>query len=395
MARRAIGRRLAWLTGRKVAAAILVSSVGAFALWRRAAAPVELVVSVWRGGPPLPAERPLLVPRLYSGLTNQLISFHAAVIAASVCGYDVVLPQWRVDDSHVYLPFEALYTMNLTAFRAHPRLGAVRFLPSLPQELRPQCEAQVQDGVTRGGHGGKTGQTEKDVCNLRHEPHTAAHRFTCQSQARWHTRIDALWCMTLHALWLCCWTVFPFTVRSFAAPTNGTLCLDSDMTFYRLTEGITASRGYVKLLGNPLTEEVEEKPLLRAALVPAPRWTALADAVVARLLAASGAETFVSLHPRTEGDFRHACNVWPAEGPVGGPVLSCWADPATLLAVVRASGVACGSVALVMSEMASQAPDLAAALPELCGRPCDVWCVKSAPGWCLGTASSCLQAASA
>ena len=112
----------------------------------------------------------------------------------------------------------------------------------------------------------------------------------------------------------------------------------------------------------------------RAALVPSPKYLAVADAVVAGLQRVSGSTSFVSVHPRLEQDFVVACDKWrgsPGWQAFDGKVMSCLDDEAPILAALREHGVPCGSPAMVMSGTASLvAGGLANAMPVLCGAAC-------------------------
>lgn len=264
-------------------------------------------------------------PVVYGGLTNQLISLYGSILTSVACDYDLVLPKWHVAQIQEWLPFEALYTLDMQALAGTP-LAGLRTIPSLDPSRQPLCDVQLRDPPAARGMVEDSRCLIKGVNDL-------------EERGR-----DVVLCSTPHN------------------------------TFYTLATSLAAHYGFVRTHGSPIGEEVTEKRWLRLALRPAQRYVTIVDTIVASALAKLNVTTFAVVHPRLEGDFKYACNQWPPDL-VNGVSVTCFANETFMLEAVRRGGVPCGSPVLAMSADVSKAEDVAISLPVLCGRPagCDSW----------------------
>lgn len=114
---------------------------------------------------PLPFSQPLPLPLwnnqqvllyfgLYSGLTNQRITFLNAAFFARMTGMKLVLPQWKFDFSDyiggTLFPFD--YVLEFEPSRLQTQLG-VSTIPALPAEFTNECFSQLMYTHGRASYG--------------------------------------------------------------------------------------------------------------------------------------------------------------------------------------------------------------------------------------------------
>lgn len=196
-----------------------------------------------------------LLPSVYGGHTNQLMSFYIAAHYCILHNIALVLPQ-LVFDVHDMVevklrPFSYFYSIDYQGHELGDR--HFKYVDRLPVHLRAACFAQLHAVSTESTHMPATELLDQYFAN------------------------------------------------------HGVVCLHPEGTFYGLAnavQNITRTRSFLDHQLLPMTQS------LRSMLVLNDMFKSIIQLILERMIEKYGHADYLSVHVRTEPDFVHACLMW-------------------------------------------------------------------------------------
>lgn len=198
-----------------------------------------------------------LLPAVYSGFTNQRLSFYVSALYSVLYNVTLVLPEWVFDYNYIHeaqlRPFSYFYSINTEKLAALEDINKLRYVESLPSHLWSSCFAQLQ-----------TMSTE-----LNYQPHLEL-------------------------------------LQQYSS-NHGVICLHADGTFYGLSNVVQNFTGIFHFVNYPMLPIMQS---IRSIVDVSPMYSEITQFILSRMKERYGHADFLSVHVRTEPDFVHACKYW-------------------------------------------------------------------------------------
>ena len=252
---------------------------------------------------------PFLVPGLYSGLTNQLLSFYGSFLLAKQQNWTLVLPHWMLE----FNDFQSAKSIPFPYFlRVSVEQTKFKFSKHLPREYFPSCLGQLQCSSTFSD---------------------------CQ--------YPSLQIMKQFAL------------------NHGVVCMSAHTTYFGLQRINNVENNVFSFVNAPGLVD------LRKILHVSPLFQNITSTVKNKLLSVYGTDSYISLHARIENDFVQSCKIWKREGRNDGrntneELRVCFEDDETFYSSLKTFAPN-NSIVIIMSDTKMK---LEETFPLTCGGHC-------------------------
>ena len=127
---------------------------------------------------------------------------------------------------------------------------------------------------------------------------------------------------------------------------NGVICTNAETAYYTFRDMLHSEHSNVDVNdvpGIPILNDI------RDMFRPSNIFNRLADKVVQKMMEIYGTTSFVSVHLRTEEDFRIACDQWKPRAFEGGKTLKCLQDEKSIYSFLMDSGIPKDSLLFIMT----------------------------------------------
>ena len=261
-----------------------------------------------------------LLPGLYSGLSNQRLSFFYSAAIAIKYNWTLVLPHWRLEyndlafgtrNSGSSAPFHYFHDLkdNRTAISRENLHHHVVHLP-----------------ITIAGKE----EVSRQLRFVSELPHALLHECLSQLQC------NSFWqCKSPDASILERW-----------ANDLGVVCSNAETSYYAFRSMLHDDHPGINL------DDVPSLPVInsiRRSFVPSDLFSQLTVKALESLKFKFNSTSFVSLHLRTEEDFKQACEVWIPRSFQGGETLNCFEDEISVKTRLLESSIPKDSILFVMN----------------------------------------------
>lgn len=263
-----------------------------------------------------------LLPGLYSGLSNQRLSFFYSAAVAIKYNWTLVLPHWRLEyndlafgthRSGASAPFQYFHDVR------ESRSGTIVSIDSENKHHVLQLPTTI---VGEDAH-----RQLRFVSEL---PHTLLH--DCLSQLQCNSFSE---CKSPEASTLERW-----------AKDLGVVCTNAETTYYAFRSMLHDDHTDINLDDVPSLSIIND---IRRSFIPSDLFLQVTTIALKNMMNRFNSTSFVSLHLRTEDDFKQACERWKPRSFLGGNTLNCFEEESSVKTLLLDSSIPKDSILLIMN----------------------------------------------